>query len=98
MTQLPSINSGESSRGDKALPKKSNSKPVFEIYSVDIPLIEDVFEGYFSNRLDIKLTTRQQATLKAILFGLQSKFAKLENGKEVANAVDAVKWILENVR
>jgi hypothetical protein len=39
----------------------------------------------------------QRNNLRAALFGLQNRFAKLKNGKEVSNGQDALKWILENL-
>lgn len=65
--------------------------------TASFPMLENVFDGYFSNRHDIRLDSNQTKTLRALLFGLQSCYARLKNGKEVANGQDVVKWILENV-
>ena len=54
-------------------------------------------EGYARRSLDVKLNESQANKLKAIQLGLESKDAQLENGRFVANPVDAVRWILENV-
>lgn len=67
------------------------------IRSVKIPTLVNTFEGYFSNRVDITLTSEQAKTLKSVLFGLQSKYTKLSNGKEISNGADAIKWILEEM-
>lgn len=71
-------------------------KDVF-VKSIKIPVLENTFEGYFSSRVDLKLTNEQTQTLKAVLFGLQSKYTKLANGKEITNGADAIKWILEEM-
>ena len=65
--------------------------------SAELPLMKNIFDGYFSNRVDIRLDASQTKTLRALLFGLQSRFARLRNGKEVTNGQDAIKWILENI-
>jgi hypothetical protein len=93
MTQLPTL--GQQVKETK--PVKPPFKPKSVTTSVDVPFLEEVFDGYFSHRVDITLTSPQRETLKAILFGLQNRFAKLENGKDVSNAGDALKWILESV-
>jgi hypothetical protein len=65
--------------------------------TIVVPLMAETFDGYFSDRIDMKLTTTQAKTLKSVLFGLQSKFTTLANGKEIANGSDALKWILEEM-
>jgi hypothetical protein len=64
---------------------------------LELPMLENIFEGYFSNRHDIRLDSNQTKTLRALLFGLQSCYARLKNGKEVSNGQDVIKWMLENV-
>ena len=101
MTQLPTINKATQVTDQVVTkqPRKAEPEPIrFSIVTVELPVMAEVFEGYFSNRVDVKLTASQQSFLKSLLFGLQSKFAKLANGKEVANASDAIKWILENAK
>ncbi len=100
MSQLPTINKPtQAPVQNVAKPSKpKQERPVVVIVTVELPVMDQIFEGYFSNRVDLKLTTAQQSTLKSLLFGLQSKFAKLDNGKDVANAADAIKWILENAK
>jgi hypothetical protein len=65
---------------------------------LELPMLENIFEGYFSNRVDIRLDSDQTQTLRALLFGLQSRYARLKNGKEVANGQDAMKWVLEQLK
>ena len=52
--------------------------------------------GYVRRKLDVALNSTQAAKLKAIQLGLEQKEAQLENGKYVANPVDAIRWLLEN--
>jgi hypothetical protein len=54
-------------------------------------------EGYARKSLDVRLTEVQANKLKAIQLGLESKDAKLENGRYVSNPVDAIRWMLENI-
>lgn len=54
-------------------------------------------EGYARRCVDVRLSGSQAATLKAIQLGLENRGAQLENGKYVANAVDAIRWMLENI-
>lgn len=100
MTQLPTINKATQAAEQVVTkaPRKADPPPKLDCVLLELPMMQQVFEGYFSNRVDVKLTAAHQSTLKALLFGLQSKFATLANGKEVANASDAIKWILENVK
>jgi hypothetical protein len=65
---------------------------------LELPMLENIFEGYFSNRVDIRLDSDQTQRLRALLFGLQSRYARLKNGKEVANGQDAMKWVLEQLK
>lgn len=99
MNQLPTINKATQA-AEQVVPKslRKIEQPTLESVTIKLPMMLQVFEGYFSNRVDVKLTAAHQATLKALLFGLQSVFAKLTSGKQVANASDAIKWILENVK
>lgn len=92
---LPTLGQHLPVKETKPIPAKHKPKSVTA--SVDVPFLEEVFEGYFSHRVDITLTSPQRETLKSILYGLQNRFAKLENGKDVANAGDALKWIIESV-
>jgi hypothetical protein len=99
MNQLPTINKAtQAAEQVVAKPPRKIDPPKLDCVTIDLPMMDQVFEGYFSNRVDVKLTGAHQAVLKSLLFGLQSKFAKLANGKQVANASDAIKWILENVK
>jgi hypothetical protein len=95
MSQLP--RTGTTFEVAKEQPKVIVSRKEIEIRSVKIPVMANTFEGYFSNRVDITLTSDQAKTLKSVLFGLQSKYTKLANGKEIANGADVFKWILETV-
>lgn len=54
--------------------------------------------GYVRKSLDVRLTEVQAQTLRGITLGLERQEAKLVNGKCVANPVDAIRWMLENVR
>jgi hypothetical protein len=90
MTKLPSVLDTASSN------TIVSRKDVF-VRSIKVPVLENTFDGYFSNRVDLKLTNEQTQTLKSVLFGLQSKYTKLANGKEITNGADAIKWILEEM-
>lgn len=99
MNQLPTINKAtQATEQVVTKPPRKIEPPKLECVTIELPMMVQVFEGYFSNRVDVKLTAAHQGTLKSLLFGLQSKFAKLSSGKEVANASDAIKWILENAK
>lgn len=90
MTKLPSVLDAASNN------TIVSRKDVF-VRSIKVPVLENTFDGYFSNRVDLKLTNEQTQTLKSVLFGLQSKYTKLANGKEITNGADAIKWILEEM-
>ncbi len=58
--------------------------------------IKDWDEGFVRKNLDVVLTRDQARVLKQIQLGLEEREAKLNNGKCVATAVDAIRWMLEN--
>jgi hypothetical protein len=58
--------------------------------------IKDWDEGFVRKNLDVVLTRDQAKVLKQIQLGLEEREAKLHNGKCVATAVDAIRWMLEN--
>ena len=97
MSQLPTINKATQALEQVVSKPPKPKESQFELKVIRIPFHANAFEGYFSNRVDMTLTIEQAKVLKAILFGLQAKYARLANGKEVANGQDAIKWLLENV-
>lgn len=98
MSQLPTVKQTERRKQPEAVAAVVETKePQTTTAVVKVPLLENLFEGYFSNRIDMTLDYVQRNNLRATLYGLQSRFAKLKNGKEVSNGADALKWILENL-
>lgn len=100
MSQLPTIKRTEARKElvPIEVPKKVETKePQATTALIEVPMLENLFEGYFSPRIDMTLDYLQRNNLRSTLFGLQSRFAKLRNGKEVSNGQDALKWILENL-
>lgn len=59
--------------------------------------IKDWEEGFVRKNLDVVLNRDQAKILKQIQLGLEEREAQLKNGKYVANAVDAIRWMLENM-
>lgn len=53
--------------------------------------------GYIRRRLDADLSRTQAGQLKALELGLQSREARLANGKLVASGSDAIRWLLEEL-
>jgi hypothetical protein len=64
---------------------------------LEVPMMQNIFDGYYSERVDCRLDSVQKKALRHLQFGLQSRYARLRNGKEVANGQDTIKWILENL-
>ena len=64
--------------------------------TVDVPFL-NWETGFIRRRLDCSLTHEQARKLKGIQLGLETREARLQNGKYVNNSVDALRWILENV-
>lgn len=71
--------------------------PFVVVSYLEVPLLQNIFDGYYSERVDCRLDSNQKKTLRYLQFGLQARYAKLKNGKEVANGQDAIKWLLENL-
>ena len=89
MTQLPTLGQ-PTTKAAKTKTFKSS------VVNIGVPLLD--FEGYSTARIEIKrLTAKQQETLGALRYGLENSEAKLINGREVRNAADAVRWLLEEV-
>jgi hypothetical protein len=65
---------------------------------LEVPMMRNIFDGYYSERVDCRLDSVQKTALRHLQFGLQSRYARLRNGKEVANGQDTIKWILENLQ
>ena len=66
------------------------------VYTLSVPFLE-WDSGYSRRVLDVRLTTEQAQKLKSVQLGLEQREAQLENGRYVANAVDAVRWMIENL-
>jgi len=72
-------------------------EPDCTIVSVSVPSFEWQ-TGYVRRKLDVALSTDQAAVLKSMQLGLEKQEARLKNGRYVANPVDAIRWVLENVK
>ena len=77
-----------------------SSKPeaMIVVTCLEVPMMQNIFDGYYSERVDCRLDSVQKKALRHLQFGLQSRYARLRNGKEVANGQDTIKWILENLQ
>lgn len=91
--------------GDEA-PAKVEPKPepqappaTIEITSstltCSVPFI-DGLQGYCRRRVDVRLTMSQSEKLRGILQGLESKDARLGDGRHVSSTAHAVQWVIEN--
>lgn len=101
MTQLPKISDPFAvqktvTHTPKARKQEQITSSVL-VRSINVPILESTFDGYFSNRVDLRLDSNQTKVLKSVFYGLQNRYAKLANGKEVSNAQDALKWLIENI-
>ena len=72
-------------------------EPETKLTTIKVPVVSTILVGYFSPRIDMTLDSNQAEALRAAMHGLQSKFTKLRNGKEIANGSDVLKWMLENM-
>jgi len=72
-------------------------EPDCTIVSVSVPSFEWQ-TGYVRRKLDVALSTDQAVVLKSMQLGLEKQEARLKNGRYVANPVDAIRWMLENVK
>jgi len=93
--QLPQIAPAKSNGNGHAI-VASTVESIQATITVTAP-IKDWEEGFVRKNLDVVLNRDQARVLKKIQLGLEEKEAQLKNGKYVANAVDAVRWILENI-
>lgn len=79
-------------------PKMSEQEATIVVACLEVPMMRNIFDGYYSERVDCRLDSVQKTALRHLQFGLQSRYARLRNGKEVANGQDTIKWILENLQ
>ena len=93
--QLPQITPAKTNGNGHAI-VASTVENIQATITVTAP-IKDWEEGFVRKNLDVVLNRDQARVLKKIQLGLEEKEAQLKNGKYVANAVDAVRWILENI-
>ena len=78
-------------------PTMSEQEATIVVACLEVPMMRNIFDGYYSERVDCRLDSVQKTALRHLQFGLQSRYARLRNGKEVANGQDAIKWLLENL-
>lgn len=106
MNELPTLKPGMEIRLEAevelaGLPENQTATPLPDRRIVVDMTVEMPFlvwkEGFLRRRLDCVLTNEQARKLKGIQLGLESQEAQLQNGKYVANPVDALRWLLENV-
>ena len=74
--------------------KPDKLKPIIGKVILELPVVK-VVVGYVTNRCDVRMTGEQAILLKQLENGFIAEGAKLQNGKLVANGVDAFKYILE---
>jgi hypothetical protein len=67
-----------------------------ETRSIKVPF-GDVPMGYFSERVDIRLTNTQRESLSRAVSGLDRLGARLADGRRVTTGVDAIRWMLERI-
>lgn len=63
--------------------------------AIEAPIL--VLAGYEARRLDTVCTGTQAKGWKALAMGLEQQEVRLENGKFVRTATDAVRWIGEQI-
>jgi hypothetical protein len=81
----------------KSFTETAPIEPDCTILSVSVPSFEWQ-SGYARRKLDVALSSDQAAVLKSMQLGLEKQEAQLKNGRYVANPVDAIRWVLENVK
>ena len=100
MTQLPTLphqKRRSEPRTDPVIHVARSVDPVDDSWTISVPvLVWDA--GYARKNIDVRLTESQANKLKSIHLGLEKQEATLENGKCVANPVDAIRWMLENAK
>ena len=96
---LPSLRVAGVEEQEPAIVPMVKEEPTPEAGTISVTVPTFAWEkGYARRKLDVKLTESQALTLRGITLGLERQEAQLANGKNVANPVDAIRWMLENVR
>lgn len=93
--ELPSMRSQP-----KETPQAAEKKPEVQPNkntSVTVPVAKWA-GGYVRRRHDVSLDSKQAQALWEIQHGLEQREAQLANGRFVSNGVDAIRWILEQVK
>lgn len=62
---------------------------------IEMPISGEVPATEFGLHIDARLTPKQSTVLRRIANQLDKGQARLENGKRIVNATDAVKFMLE---
>lgn len=65
------------------------------VLTISVPFISGI-TGYARTRIDISLSGVQAQRLKGIQMGLESKSARLANGRFVSTPMHAMQWLIEN--
>ena len=65
------------------------------VLMLEVPAIE--LPGYCQRNIQLRLTEKQALRLKSIQAGLEAVDATQEDGRYVNSALDAVRWMMENL-
>ena len=67
-----------------------------DVATMEAPSLPCVTEGHVARVLEVRLTHRAEAQLKAIFTGLNAEHLRLRNGRHVDTTAQAVCWLLEH--
>ncbi|HEY4759562.1 MAG TPA: hypothetical protein VIH42_03180 [Thermoguttaceae bacterium] len=68
------------------------------VIEIILPVSPVNLEGcYISNHTEVRMNSDQGLTLRRLLLGLDAQGEKLRNGRRIASAADALRWMLEQI-
>jgi hypothetical protein len=111
MSQLPTIKRTEAKKEtgtivpvEAKLFKPEFVKEKLVKLALTVPASKELPLGYMSDRLtpremrtDVRLSRKSTINSYCIMRGLQESGCKLENGAEIRNRGDVVRWLFENL-
>jgi hypothetical protein len=99
------VENGDQTAADDAPPATTTEGPSpkepaladYEYIRVELPMATSPWPGFIRQHVDLRLSRRQASALNRLFVALDRVGERLENGKRVVSAADAIRWLLEHL-
>lgn len=80
-----------------AAPAKAEGPHELRTVSIDVPLRIPPTPRYAARHVEVQLDNGQAQTLRSLLDAVDERGERLQSGRRVVSAADALRWLLERV-